>query len=223
LPMSSGVPSRLIGADSIQIDHRQFGPGASESARDLATNAACRAGHDGHLVFEAHLHGSIATMTSNESVDRPHAFRFTEQRRVSPVRYFNLLQMRLLPRHACHCAATQEIRQSSTDHEYGYIFDPCIQRPHVRGCGRGCLERVGDLPVDAGATYELGGGLATIDVPDAGTIRGYRVESHNRSDDVWMYLVRSFGAEEGILPGQAYSLSAELAYVTTAASGWCSR
>jgi hypothetical protein len=76
-----------------------------------------------------------------------------------------------------------------------------------------------DLPVDAGATYELGGGLATIDVPDAGTIRGYRVESHNRSDDVWMYLVRSFGAEEGILPGQAYSLSAELAYVTTAASG----
>src|ERR1700693_1403529 len=88
-PVLYEFPSRLIGADSIQIDHRQFGPGASESARDLATNAACRAGHDGHLVFEAHLHGSIATMTSNESVDRPHAFRFAEQRRVPPVRYFD--------------------------------------------------------------------------------------------------------------------------------------
>ncbi len=48
---------------------------------------------------------------------------------------------------------------------------------------------------------------------------GYYVQSMNRSDDVFMFLKRHIGADEGIVPGQTYRLIYNITFASNAPSG----
>lgn len=76
-----------------------------------------------------------------------------------------------------------------------------------------------DLPEDPGATYELDSGLRPL--PDElgvdGT--GYLLQSHNRSDDVFMFLKKHLGAEDGIVANQAYEVRFTITFASDAPSG----
>ena len=76
-----------------------------------------------------------------------------------------------------------------------------------------------DLPTDAGDTYELESGVD--DLPDDlgvdGT--GYKLQSHNRSDDVFMFLKRKLTAADGIVAGQEYQVKFTIKFASNAPSG----
>ncbi len=48
---------------------------------------------------------------------------------------------------------------------------------------------------------------------------GYLLQSHNRSDDVFMYLKRKPAAADGIVPNQAYSVTFKITVASNAPSG----
>ena len=75
-----------------------------------------------------------------------------------------------------------------------------------------------DLPTDAGETYELDSGIRDLpeDLDDDGT--GYLLQSHNRSDDVFMYLTRKLTTEDGIVAGREYQVSFTIKFASNAPS-----
>ena len=48
---------------------------------------------------------------------------------------------------------------------------------------------------------------------------GYLLQSHNRSDDVFMYLKRKLDVSDGIVPNQAYSVTFKITVASNAPSG----
>ncbi|QDV39526.1 hypothetical protein [Tautonia plasticadhaerens] len=48
---------------------------------------------------------------------------------------------------------------------------------------------------------------------------GYLLQGHNRSDDVFMFLKRSLGAADGVVPGQAYEVRFTIRFASDAPSG----
>ena len=72
-----------------------------------------------------------------------------------------------------------------------------------------------DLPTDAGDSYELDSGIGTL--PDDRT--GYKLQSHNRSDDVFMFLKRKLTAADGIVAGQSYQVQFTIKFASNAPSG----
>ncbi|WP_165246800.1 dockerin type I domain-containing protein [Paludisphaera soli] len=76
-----------------------------------------------------------------------------------------------------------------------------------------------DLPTDANDSYELESGIR--DLPDElgvdGT--GYKLQSHNRSDDVFMFLTRKLTAADGVVAGQEYQVKFTIKFASNAPSG----
>lgn len=76
-----------------------------------------------------------------------------------------------------------------------------------------------DLPVDPGDTYELDSGIRDLpsDLGVDGT--GYRLQSHNRSDDVFMFLTRKLTAADGIVAGREYQVKFTIKFASNAPTG----
>ncbi len=78
-----------------------------------------------------------------------------------------------------------------------------------------------DYPVgitpDAG--YELDSGIRPLpsELGDGGT--GFLLSGHNRSDDLFMYLTRRLGPEDGVVPGQSYRVGFDLTFASDAPTG----
>lgn len=75
-----------------------------------------------------------------------------------------------------------------------------------------------DVPVDANDSYELDSGIR--DLPDDlnadGT--GYLLQSHNRSDDAFMFLTRKLTSQDGIVAGQSYQVKFTIKFASNAPS-----
>lgn len=71
-------------------------------------------------------------------------------------------------------------------------------------------EVTGDMELDSDVEAlpaELGGGT------------GFMLQGHNRSDDLFMYLSREVGADQGLVPGQAYEIGFEMVLGSNAQVG----
>lgn len=75
-----------------------------------------------------------------------------------------------------------------------------------------------DVPVDPNDTYELDSGIRDLpdDLGTDGT--GYLLQSHNRSDDAFMYLTRKLSAADGIVAGQSYQARFTIKFASNAPS-----
>lgn len=76
-----------------------------------------------------------------------------------------------------------------------------------------------DLPANPNASYELQSGLRPLPSGLGGNGTGYLLQSHNRSDDVFMYLKRKLNAADGIVPNQAYSVTFKITVASNAPTG----
>lgn len=76
-----------------------------------------------------------------------------------------------------------------------------------------------DLPRDPDEIYELESGLRDLPAELGVDGTGYLLQSHNRSDDVFMYLKRHLGAEDGVLPNQAYQVRFTITFASNAPTG----
>ncbi|WP_257451031.1 hypothetical protein [Archangium lipolyticum] len=76
-----------------------------------------------------------------------------------------------------------------------------------------------DLPTDYLSTgiYETGFGWSAI--PDQYGVNGLRIQSHNRSDDVFMYISRKIDASVGLLPNRQYTVYLNFDLATDAVPG----
>ncbi|MDG3007669.1 dockerin type I repeat-containing protein [Paludisphaera mucosa] len=76
-----------------------------------------------------------------------------------------------------------------------------------------------DLPVDPNDTYELDSGIRDLPSELDGDGTGYLLQSHNRSDDVFMFLTRKLTSADGIVAGQEYQVEFTLKFASNAPSG----
>jgi len=76
-----------------------------------------------------------------------------------------------------------------------------------------------DYPIADQPIYELESGIRTLpsELTDPGT--GYFVKGNNHSDDLFMFLRRRLGPEDGIVPNQRYRLHYTLTFASNAQSG----
>lgn len=76
-----------------------------------------------------------------------------------------------------------------------------------------------DYPVNVErADWEMFAGLAPLPA-ELGEGFGYVLQGHNRSDDMFMYMYRQFGAAEGLQPETAYAVWVEFDVGTNAPAG----
>ncbi len=76
-----------------------------------------------------------------------------------------------------------------------------------------------DLPVDYEDNgYDLDSGMADLPA-ELGDSRGYRIKGMNRSDDLFMFLTKELGPDDGIKANQTYKLHIELEFASNAFSG----
>ncbi len=76
-----------------------------------------------------------------------------------------------------------------------------------------------DLPSNPNDTYELESGLRPLPAELGAGGTGYLLQSHNRSDDVFMFLKRRLGASDGVVPNQAYQVRFTIRFASNAPSG----
>lgn len=76
-----------------------------------------------------------------------------------------------------------------------------------------------DLPANPNASYELQSGLRPLPSGLGSNGTGYLLQSHNRSDDVFMYLKRKLDVAAGIVPNQVYSVKFKITVASNAPSG----
>ncbi|WP_406695215.1 dockerin type I domain-containing protein [Singulisphaera sp. Ch08] len=76
-----------------------------------------------------------------------------------------------------------------------------------------------DLPANPNASYELQAGLRPLPPSLGVNGTGYLLQSHNRSDDVFMYLKRKLDVTDGIVPNQVYSVKFQITLASNAPSG----
>jgi hypothetical protein len=75
-----------------------------------------------------------------------------------------------------------------------------------------------DLPIDANESYELDSGLKPLPSELGVEGTGYLLQSHNRSDDVFMFLTKQLGAEDGIVANQTYQVQFTIKFASNAPS-----
>lgn len=76
-----------------------------------------------------------------------------------------------------------------------------------------------DLPVDPGDTYELDSGIRDLPSELGVDGTGYLLQSHNRSDDVFMFLTRKLTAADGIVAGREYQAKFTITFASNAPTG----
>ncbi|WP_165225301.1 dockerin type I domain-containing protein [Aquisphaera insulae] len=76
-----------------------------------------------------------------------------------------------------------------------------------------------DIPASPNPSYELDSGIRDLpaDLGTGGT--GYLLQSHNRSDDAFMFLTRKLTAADGVVARQSYRISFTLKFASNAPSG----
>lgn len=83
---------------------------------------------------------------------------------------------------------------------------------------QGWVAGFADLPADPNDSYELDSGLRPLP-PELGTPgTGFLLQSHNRSDDVFMYLKHRLGAADGVVPNQDYEITFTIKFASNAPS-----
>jgi hypothetical protein len=75
-----------------------------------------------------------------------------------------------------------------------------------------------DLPANPNSSYELESGLRPLPAELGTPGTGYLLQSHNRSDDVFMYLKRKLGAADGVVPNQDYQVRFAIKFASNAPS-----
>ncbi|WP_165074757.1 dockerin type I domain-containing protein [Paludisphaera rhizosphaerae] len=75
-----------------------------------------------------------------------------------------------------------------------------------------------DIPTNPNDTYELDSGIRDLpaDLNTDGT--GYLLQSHNRSDDAFMFLTRKLTAADGVVAGATYSVEFTIKFASNAPS-----
>jgi hypothetical protein len=77
-----------------------------------------------------------------------------------------------------------------------------------------------DLPEDyADNDYRLQHRIDVIPLPDQPAKKGFFLSGMNRSDDLFMYIYKKIGAEQGILPNTAYQVTLSFDLATNEAGG----
>ncbi|WP_145279729.1 dockerin type I domain-containing protein [Tautonia plasticadhaerens] len=76
-----------------------------------------------------------------------------------------------------------------------------------------------ELPSEPDEAYELESGIRPLPSELGTDGTGYLLQGHNRSDDVFMFLKRSLGAADGVVPGQAYEVRFTIRFASDAPSG----
>jgi len=104
---------------------------------------------------------------------------------------------------------------TSPDHvaEVGVLVDTNFSA----GAG-GWSGNVADLPQQAGgATYDLAWGSRALP-SEVGPGKGFMLQGHNRSDDLFLHLARRLGPADGIVAGASYVLSYTITLASNAPS-----
>jgi hypothetical protein len=83
---------------------------------------------------------------------------------------------------------------------------------------RGWHAGAADLPPGRNPIYELAFGVRRLPA-EVGPGRGFLLQGHNRSDDVFLFLSRRLGPLDGIRPGRAYALRYTIVLASNAPSG----
>ena len=96
-------------------------------------------------------------------------------------------------------------------------LDASLQTDFVAGMG-GWKAGVADLPKDGGAEYALAWGRRTLPA-GLGPGKGFMLQGHNRSDDLFLFVSRRLGTADGIRPGASYRLSFTITLASDAPSG----
>ena len=97
--------------------------------------------------------------------------------------------------------------------------DPILRSFDFRNGASGWTAGFADYPADQTAEFDLVAELATLpeEVGIVGT--GLRLAGDNHSDDLFMFLARSFGPADGIEPGIAYEAFLRIRFASNAPSG----
>ena len=94
-----------------------------------------------------------------------------------------------------------------------------VGRFDFRNGDEGWIAGFCDYPANPDADYQLDSGIRPLP-KDLGTgATGFMLRGMNRSDDLFMFLKRSLGAADGILPAAAYKVSVTIAFASNAPRG----
>jgi hypothetical protein len=76
-----------------------------------------------------------------------------------------------------------------------------------------------DLPTNPNETYQLEAGVRPLP-PELGVGgTGYLLQSDNHSDDIFMFLKRRLGSDDGVVPNQAYEVRFTIRFASNAPTG----